>query len=113
MLIYGEIASSIAIVLGLASISDTIKFHRAFSLIGDASYSIYLSHIVISLRIAEAIYRHAPITGWWQFIGWIFTSLSISLAIGVTAYLLIEKPALRWIKKTGISVTHFSRGNST
>lgn len=74
-----------------------LTFEKAFSnkawdgavLIGDASYSIYLVHVLPALILA-----------WW----WPVESVAI-LALGVAVHIAVEKPLLKRLARRGVRVT--------
>jgi peptidoglycan/LPS O-acetylase OafA/YrhL len=68
------------------------------NLLGNASYSIYLTHGVVSLRIVERLLRHVPLHGWIQFIAWMSGSLLLSAVVGIVVYEFFERPVLRWLR---------------
>jgi len=89
---------------------DNIQHHKIFSLgvyIGDASYSIYLSHYWILFLIYYFLglfERYAIIH---QFLNYTYITYSlvslITLCIGLLCYELIEKPLLRKMKRMFLS----------
>lgn len=98
-LIWGQIICSAMIVAGAASLKS--KGHPSVigKLLGDASYSIYLTHTVISLSIAKMLWSHIPTEGWIQFSSWIAISLCVSAGIGVVVYQFIERPLMKWLRE--------------
>jgi len=79
---------------------------NSLRLIGDASYSIYLSHI-LSIEIVESLWE---ITGWQtdslitQLI-FVAVCICISALVGITAFYMVEQPMLKglrplWRRKT-------------
>ncbi len=93
-----KIACSSLIIIGAIAMGTTANYNKLLNLLGDASYSIYLTHAVISLSLAERIWRKVPFDGWLQFIGWIIFSLLISSIIGVLVHLYAEKPSIKWLR---------------
>lgn len=86
------------ILVGALAHDQWLRQSKFLRDIGDASYSIYLSHGVFSLPLAKLIWRHVPIEGWGQFIGWLVLCLVISSYLGVLLYKHFEKPVLAWSK---------------
>ncbi|OIQ27868.1 MAG: hypothetical protein BM555_05965, partial [Crocinitomix sp. MedPE-SWsnd] len=88
--------TSFLIVLGFSSWESkskhTFKFLRLPTLIGDASYSMYLIHLPL-LRIAHKMTAGQVNSEWASYL---FNILIILLIIGVSIgfYLLIEKPLI-------------------
>lgn len=104
-LIWGKIAFSSIIVTGAVALSSVTPISSTWHLLGDASYSIYLTHIFLSLRIARKIFVAIPVDGWLQFLLWVSLSLCISAIVGVIIYILIERPMLRWLRSRLIPKT--------
>lgn len=98
---------SFFVVLGAVSICGIAPYCKVFNILGNASYSIYLTHAVISLGISSRLWRLMPVEGWLQFLGWIIFSLFTSSIIGVLFHIYVEKPLLDWLlskpKKTTTS----------
>jgi len=97
-LVWGIIVCSSIIFIGAVSLGTKTPYNKFAKLIGDASYSIYLTHTVISLRIANKIMSRIPFEGWIQFISWVVLSLSVSIMVGVLVYLYFEKPLIKWLR---------------
>lgn len=94
-----RIIASTAIVAGAVLLGPKISNIKTLKLLGDASYSIYLTHAVVSLRLAGAVWARLPIDGLQQFIGWILTALLLSIIVGVLVHLYVEKPTLKALRK--------------
>lgn len=94
----GKIVFSALIIWSAVSLRH-VPHHPLFKLLGDASYSIYLTHAVVSLSIAERIWRHVPVGGWPQLVGWCAFALLISSLVGIGTYLYVEKPMLRMLQR--------------
>jgi len=95
-LIWGRILFSSFILIGALSYGAKVPHSSFLKLLGDASYSIYLTHGVISLKISRYLWSQIPLEGWGQFIGWIIFSVSICSVIGILVHLYFEKPLLSW-----------------
>lgn len=98
LVLAGKIACSALIVAGAASIREMRWKSSLLKLLGDASYSIYLTHIVISLRVSSKLTQFMALEGWAQFLLHVLLSLIISSAIGVLVYRYFEKPILNWFR---------------
>lgn len=87
---------SALILIGCLAIEDAKRMPSfpMLKLLGDASYSIYLSHAFV-LQIGLIIWWKVPVTGWSQFM--IFTPAAVigCSIIGVFVYRYIERPMLR------------------
>jgi exopolysaccharide production protein ExoZ len=71
---------------------------RGLKLLGDASYSLYLSHMV-TLIYARRAFKHLPLDGWPQFAGFILFALASSTAVAVAVHLWVEKPMIAWLNR--------------
>jgi exopolysaccharide production protein ExoZ len=76
---------------------------RLLKLLGDASFSIYLTHIfaiaglrVFTLRLVPAAFLER--TGLSQSV-FVITALVVSVMIGLSAYVLLERPLTRFLTK--------------
>lgn len=66
--------------------------------LGDASYSIYLSHTIFLIFIRKAL-AMLPLSGWAQV--WVtgIVATTVSIALGVLVYRYIEKPMLTAMRR--------------
>ena len=96
--VWGRILCSSFIVAGAVSLGTKTPYIPFAKLLGDASYSIYLTHTFVGLVLARRLWNLTPVTGWPQFIGWGVLSLCVSMAAGVLVYLYFEKPLLKWLR---------------
>jgi exopolysaccharide production protein ExoZ len=90
---------AIALVLGAVAAEQRGLFSdRPFlSLIGDASYSIYLSHTFTIIVLAKLV-PHLPLPmGWAQFGLWMAVGLVSSVLIGILVHKRVEKPLLAYL----------------
>jgi exopolysaccharide production protein ExoZ len=93
------------IFIGLLSFEKTFKNNkshvlRLFSYLGDASYSLYLSHtltIGIMVKIYASLHNLTP-----PYL-FVFLSVTISVIIGGMCYELVEKPINRFVKRIDFS----------
>lgn len=100
-----------AILLVVATLSldraDKIPSSNLLRLIGDASYSIYLSHI-LSIEVVEFL---------WEITGWsidtlatqlIFASVSIgfSATVGILTFHMVEQPMLKGLRPLWRRMSH-------
>ena len=95
---FGKIAFCSMIILGAASLGKRTPHIKLLKLLGDASYSIYLTHTIIPLYFLYKIWPKLPLEGWLQFIVWVISALLTSSIIGVLVYLYVEKPILNWLR---------------
>lgn len=92
---------SSAIVFGCIFLEKNGYLSRLFSnrlsqLLGDASYSIYLIHIII-LNILTTVYIKTNF--FWQGDIMIWLQLIVTTAVAIAFYQLVEKPLLRRLKQ--------------
>ncbi|WP_197412515.1 acyltransferase [Novosphingobium sp. Fuku2-ISO-50] len=95
---YGLGASALS--LGLISLErrGALVVPPALTALGDASYSIYLVHLVVVsalTKVAVVIARHVPLPGvvWWLAI------VAAGVIAGIAFHVAVEKPLLRLISK--------------
>ncbi len=86
---------AIAIVAGMLSIESALPKLRLPLLIANASYSIYLSHIMV-IAILRYLYPRLgiPTAGLISTLSFVLISLTISILGGMISYFVIEKPLL-------------------
>lgn len=95
------LASGLALLLaGLATLEKTgkLSIHGWLAFAGDASYSIYLTHINVEgvlLKIAVKLHANALLGPQLVF----FIVLAATVAIGCLAYVLVERPLLRLLRR--------------
>ena len=97
---------AVLIVAGLLSAEKYLTELRLPMLLGNASYSIYLSHIMV-IAILRYVYPRLgiPTEGLVSTSIFVLTSILLGSLFGIISYLLIEKPLLalcRKIQKTPI-----------
>lgn len=95
----GDLVFASIIIAGAASLGKNTPNNQFAKLLGDASYSIYLTHVVISLRLVNTLFKMAPVSGWLQFVSYVSISMILSALIGVLIHLYVEKPMLNWLRK--------------
>ncbi len=93
------------IVVGAAyDLGGPRRYPRPLMLIGDASYSIYLSHFYLIWEINGWAYRR-DLAGRIGLDGQKTVVLVAVVAVGVGCWALIERPLLRWSGRRGSRVT--------
>jgi exopolysaccharide production protein ExoZ len=87
---------AIMIVAGLLSFEKSLPKLRWLLSIGNVSYSIYLSHVMV-IVILRSLYPRVgiPTEGLISTLFFVLISLMISILCGTISYLLIEKPLLK------------------
>ena len=63
-------------------------------LLGNASYSIYLSH-AITLQFVRAAWKHIPLHGWAQFLSFLVTAAGASTIVGWVVFVCAERPIVK------------------
>lgn len=100
-LFYGFASSAIIIgLVGFEMKGSVIGESKIFQLVGNASYSIYLTHFPVIAALTKAV----PILGLsrFGFMGLFFSFVSIlivTLLSGIITHLLIEMPILNFLQK--------------
>ena len=92
------ILCSSAIVAGALRLEENLPEIRPLKLLGDASYSIYLTHLFVLKWVIPPVWARVPVRGWGQFAGWMVLSLSMSILLGIVVHRLVEKPMLNWFR---------------
>lgn len=82
------------IVWGLASVEEKMPKLPILSLIGDASYSIYLFHLLALGSFAQIWNQY-----WAMSFMFFPASLAAAIGIGIFAHLLIEKPITAYLNE--------------
>ena len=80
------------IVLGLVSLNDVLRFPAFTLLIGDASYSLYLSHQFV-LQASSLVLPKLGLPALVLLVLYI----ALALAVALLSYRLIEQPSSRWL----------------
>jgi len=85
------------VFIGMLRLSDFSAWPKPLLLLGNASYSIYLIHIIVvypvTLHIMKASFHHGILLGWSESVAATAGVLS-SIGVGVACYMLVEKPLL-------------------
>jgi len=92
-----------AFVAGVVAIEPIAARYqsKAFDALGNASYSIYLTHLVFSPHLTRSIMANFSMLNECRDVIKLCVFTGISLAVGIAFYALIERPLIRWLK--GIS----------
>jgi exopolysaccharide production protein ExoZ len=90
---------AILIVGGILSWEDRIGYHPLPKVMGDASYSIYLSNPLVIGVLTVISRRVAPIDSLAGTIVFVAVSFAICTMAGLVVYWIIEKPLLAWGKR--------------
>ncbi|MBY6005204.1 acyltransferase [Salipiger bermudensis] len=66
--------------------------------IGDASYSIYLSHTILMIPLYKA-FAKLPLSGWPQFLITLTLTLLLCALAGIAIHRRVEKPMIHWLRQ--------------
>ncbi|WP_454762120.1 acyltransferase family protein [Caulobacter segnis] len=73
---------------------------RWLAVLGDASYSLYLTHTITLSLVREIWRRMVPTSATpLMFAGFAIACIATSIAVGLASYYLVEKPALRILSR--------------
>ncbi len=91
---------SMGIVLGLAKIevAGRLRVPRFFALLGDASYSLYLIHVIVLVGIAK-ICVFIPHRQLVPAIIWYGAFICVAVIAGIAFHLTIEQPLLQALQR--------------
>lgn len=96
LLVWG--VPAVLTVVGCLSLElrDVIRKYGLLTLLGDASYSIYLTHI-LTLGVVRTAWNRLGLVEQDAAAAWIFmaAAIAISAAAGIAAYFLVEAPIQR------------------
>jgi exopolysaccharide production protein ExoZ len=87
-------AALVVIALMLENSGFVIK-SKPLLAIGDASYSIYLSHAFVAILVERFVLPRVVGAGDWVFYATIFFVLALCSIVGIAIYHLIERPLLK------------------
>ncbi|VIO65770.1 hypothetical protein CI1B_08770 [Bradyrhizobium ivorense] len=80
-------------------------------LLGDASYSIYLTH-ALTLFVVRRLFLRLPLEGVLQFASFAIFAAAASLLVGFVVYFKIERPMTRWLRSRFLTVFAVERGGT-
>ncbi len=87
------------LVLANINLESHFKWPKPLILIGNASYSIYLSHVLVLSATGRILEKILPAFSPWAHFIWIITSIGLAIIFGILNYLFIEKPLLSLYSK--------------
>ena len=93
-----RLVCSAMVLAGAVAAARSVPDIPLLEALGNASYSIYLSHTVIGLPIALALAKRLPLEGWPQFLVYFAAALVICAAIGYAIHVAVEKPLIRLLR---------------
>ena len=87
------------IMIGAVAAERSFKIPeiRWLRLLGDASYSIYLTH-ALTLFVFRRLFLRLPLEGALQFASFAIFAAATSLLVGFFVYFKIERPMTRWLR---------------
>jgi len=89
LILYGSVALDVAGVV----------FPKFLQVLGDWSYSIYLSHILVIKLITKQLWASRTVEGPWDNIFVLLICVFCTIAVGGILYFLVERPCLNLAKK--------------
>jgi peptidoglycan/LPS O-acetylase OafA/YrhL len=96
----------VMIVAGTLALESTLRRapNRVLHTIGNASYSIYLSHLFF-LRISELEWRHFAASGSGEMlnVAYVVVAFTFAIAGGIAVHYFIERPMLNLFHPSRIS----------
>lgn len=84
---------------------------RWLRLLGDASYSIYLTH-ALTLFVFRRLFLRLPLEGVLQFALFATLAATAALLVGFLVYLKVERPMTRWLRSQFLTVFAVKRGGA-
>lgn len=73
---------------------------KIFTMLGDASYSIYLCHLIILAIIRNLVARFYPNSYWAHAVS-ILVVIGLVILIGMLSYKFVERPTMRILRRIG------------
>ncbi len=96
-LVFGSCAVLIVAGLTRRESAGMMGAHRWWHAIGDASYSIYLSHLFVVTLMARFWGRSGLNGSVMEHVGFILVVMAASVCVGLVSYRLIERPMVTWL----------------
>lgn len=92
--------AAVITVAGTLAIQDRSSGFESkiLAAIGDASYSIYLSHTILMIFLFKAL-RALPLDGWLQFSVVLVLALAICAGAGILIYRFVEMPLTKLLRR--------------
>jgi exopolysaccharide production protein ExoZ len=88
----GRLLFSSMILAGTVAANSYAPRITLLKSLGDASYSIYLSHTIIGLWLSRKLLALLHMEGWAQFLLWMAVSLFLCALTGYLTHIAIERP---------------------
>jgi exopolysaccharide production protein ExoZ len=98
-LAYYGAPSAVIVLLGLLVKNQTTFSHPIINILGDASYSIYLVHM-LPLALMRWLWTKfsMPVEGVVWAVIFIAISSTLAAICGILSFILVERPAMRYLK---------------
>lgn len=91
------VGALLIVAAALASEKFTKKF-GPLKTMGDASYFLYISH-PFAIGVNYKLWSKVPLTGAWQFAGFLTTAILLSCVVGILGHFVIEKPLTQFLQR--------------
>ncbi|MDA5558128.1 acyltransferase family protein [Shimia sp. MMG029] len=97
--VFAYFLAGIMIVAGTLSCEERYpeKRFKFLGLLGDSSYSIYLSHTILMIPLYKVL-QLLPLAGWPQFLAVFFIALVTCTGFGILLYRAVERPVIRRLR---------------
>jgi exopolysaccharide production protein ExoZ len=93
---------SMLVVLGFVSLEAAGRMGKSFLLgIGNASYSIYLTHVLVLPAVAKAFAVLGPVDHPAVAVLFVMASMAVATFVGLLVYRLVEAPIDRYLRSEG------------
>jgi exopolysaccharide production protein ExoZ len=97
VVVYGIPAGLLVYAVATFELKGGHVFASRLKLVGDAAYSIYLTH-TMSLVLAGRLWRAFGVPGWPAHLAFMAAAVAFGLFVGLLAYQRIEKPLMRFLR---------------
>jgi len=84
-----------AIFAGVAMGRHNTAYPKAITVIGDASFSLYLTHLFV-MRASTLLMHHLPVSQAWQTWFFVIVFPPAAVAFSMLSYRKFELPTMRW-----------------
>ncbi|WP_159713339.1 acyltransferase family protein [Sphingomonas sp. AX6] len=102
-----------AIFLAFLTLENKIFWPQWIKVLGDASYSIYLTHMIVMylVTVPVALWLSIYMPSSWSIILVSAISFLLSIIVGVSAYFLMEDPVTKFLKggRSKLAITNIRR----
>jgi peptidoglycan/LPS O-acetylase OafA/YrhL len=88
-------------ITGLERLRPSLRLAKLIVVLGDWSYSTYLSHVLVISAIGRMLFLFAPKGGVGASVALIATGLLAVNLVGAGVHILFERPVLSWLHEFG------------